>query len=117
METIAENAIRSITLLVDIEKLTIETVTEIHDLFTTDINSETYKATQQKAVQQKTQKNANPEDFEEPSAKNNDIPLNFMLFDRQGNHVKMFSRTCKIRKSRELYEYFENNEAIKMKIS
>lgn len=117
LETIAENAIRSITLLVDIEKLTIETVTEIHDLFTTDINSETYKATQQKAVQQKTQKNANPEDFEEPSAKNNDIPLNFMLFDRQGNHVKMFSRTCKIRKSRELYEYFENNEAIKMKIS
>lgn len=117
METIAENAIHAITLLVDIEKLTIETITEIHDLFTTDVNSETYKAAQQKAVQQKTQKSANPEDVEEPAASNNDIPLNFMLFDRQGNHVKMFSRTCKIKKSRELYEYFENNEAIKMKIS
>lgn len=117
LETIAENAIHAITLLVDIEKLTIETITEIHDLFTTDVNSETYKAAQQKAVQQKTQKSANPEDVEEPAASNNDIPLNFMLFDRQGNHVKMFSRTCKIKKSRELYEYFENNEAIKMKVS
>ena len=117
LETIAENAIRSITLLVDIEKLTIETVTEIHDLFTTDFYSVTYTATKLLALQHKTQKYAFPVVFVEPSAKNNDIPLNFMLFDRQGNHVKMFSRTCKIRKSRELYEYFENNEAIKMKIS
>lgn len=113
LEAIAENAIRSITLQVDIEKLTLDTVTEIHELFTTDVNRDI----QQKAEEQKVRKTNNPEDIEVPTEKNNDIPLNFMLFDRQGNHVKMFSRTCKIRRSRELYEYFENNEAIRMKIN
>ena len=117
LEALTENAIRSITLQVDIEKLTLETVTEIHELFTTDVNSESYKEAQQKAVEQKTQKNSDPENFEEPVTVQNDIPLNFMLFDRQGNSVKMFSRTCKIRRSRELYEYFENNDSIKMKIN
>ena len=117
LEALTENAIRSITLQVDIEKLTLETVTEIHDLFTTDVNSESYKEAQQKAAEQKTQKNSDPENFEEPVTAQNDIPLNFMLFDRQGNSVKMFSRTCKIRRSRELYEYFENNDSIKMKIN
>ena len=43
LEALTENAIRSITLQVDIEKLTLETVTEIHELFTTDVNSESYK--------------------------------------------------------------------------
>lgn len=117
LEALTENAIRSITLQVDIEKLTLETVTEIHELFTTDVNSESYKEAQQKAAEQKTQKNSDPENFEEPITVQNDIPLNFMLFDRQGNSVKMFSRTCKIRRSRELYEYFENNDSIKMKIN
>lgn len=117
LEALTENAIRSITLQVDIEKLTLETVTEIHELFTTDVNSESYKEAQQKAAEQRTQKNSDPENFEEPVTVQNDIPLNFMLFDRQGNSVKMFSRTCKIRRSRELYEYFENNDSIKMKIN
>ena len=117
LEALTENAIRSITLQVDIEKLTLETVTEIHELFTTDVNSESYKEARQKAAEQKTQKNSDPENFEEPVTAQNDIPLNFMLFDRQGNSVKMFSRTCKIRRSRELYEYFENNDSIKMKIN
>ena len=117
LEALTENAIRSITLQVDIEKLTLETVTEIHELFTTDVNSESYKEAQKKATEQKTQKNSDPENFEEPVTAQNDIPLNFMLFDRQGNSVKMFSRTCKIRRSRELYEYFENNDSIKMKIN
>ena len=117
LEALTENAIRSITLQVDIEKLTLETVTEIHELFTTDVNSESYKEAQQKAAEQKTQKNSDPENFEEPATVQNDIPLNFMLFDRQGNSVKMFSHTCKIRRSRELYEYFENNDSIKMKIN
>ena len=111
LEALTENAIRSITLQVDIEKLTLETVTEIHELFTTDVNSESYKEAQQKAAEQRTQKNSDPENFEEPVTAQNDIPLNFMLFDRQGNSVKMFSRTCKIRRSRELYE------SIKMKIN
>ena len=117
LEALTENALRSITLQVDIEKLTLETVTEIHELFTTDVNSESYKEAQQKAAEQRTQKNSDPENFEEPVTVQNDIPLNFMLFDRQGNSVKMFSRTCKIRRSRELYEYFENNDSIKMKIN
>lgn len=117
LEALTENAIRSITLQVDIEKLTLETVTEIHELFTTDVNSESYKEAQQKAAEQRTQKNSDPENFEEPVTAQNDIPLNFMLFDRQGNSVKMFSRTCKIRRSRELYEYFENNDSIKMKVN
>ena len=117
LEALTENAIRSITLQVDIGKLTLETVTEIHELFTTDVNSESYKEAQQKAAEQRTQKNSDPENFEEPVTAQNDIPLNFMLFDRQGNSVKMFSRTCKIRRSRELYEYFENNDSIKMKIN
>ena len=46
-----------------------------------------------------------------------ELPLNFVLYDDQGHRVKMFSRTCKIGRSRELYEYFENNDAIKMKIN
>ena len=117
LEALTENAIRSITLQVDIEKLTLETVTEIHELFTTDVNSESYKEAQQKAAEQKTQKNSDPENFEEPVTAQNDIPLNLILFDRPGNSVKMFSRTCKIRRSRELYEYFENNDSIKMKIN
>lgn len=88
---------------------------EIHNLFITDITSDPVKET----PKQLTPKQAalNPEEFETPVEKQNDIPLSFMLFDRQGNNVKMFSRTCKIKKSRELYEYFENNDSIRMKIN
>ncbi len=117
LETITENAIHSITLQVDIEKLTLDTITEIHELFTTDVSSEAYKEARKKAAEQKTSKESNPENFEEPASGPAEIPLNFMLFDRQGNNVKMFSRTCKIKKSRELYEYFENNDSIRMKIN
>lgn len=115
LDTIAENAIRSITLMVDIEKLTLDTVNEIHNLFITDITQDAVRETPKQAVSK--QAAANPEEFEMPEAKQNDIPLSFMLFDRQGNNVKMFSRTCKIKRSRELYEYFENNDSIRMKIN
>ncbi len=102
LETIAENIIRSITLQVDITKLTSDTVNEIYDLFVRD------------SVHELPAKPGNKK--EEENVKN-DISLYFMLFDGQGNSVKMFSRTCKIKRSRELYEYFENNDAIKMKIN
>lgn len=117
MEALTENATVDHFTRSILKNLTLETVTEIHELFTTDVNSESYKEAQQKAAEQRTQKNSDPENFEEPVTAQNDIPLNFMLFDRQGNSVKMFSRTCKIRRSRELYEYFENNDSIKMKIN
>lgn len=115
LETIAENAIRSITLMVDIEKLTLDTVNEIHNLFISDITAETAKETPKAPVSKPSV--TNPEEFDVPAEKQSDIPLSFMLFDRQGNHVKMFSRTCKIKRSRELYEYFENNDSIRMKIN
>lgn len=118
LNDIAENAIRSITLQVDVEQLTMELITEIHELFITDVHSDSYKESKQKNTTQKQNKgNSHPEDIEEPEQKQQDIPLNFELFDRQNNHVKMFSRTCRIRRSRELYEYFEHNEAIKMKVN
>ena len=83
LSVIGENLIRSITLQVDIENLTHEIVTEIHNQLVNEAG---------------------------------DIPLNFILYDREGHRVKMFSRSCKIKRSRELYEYFENNDVIKMKI-
>ncbi|MDR0982068.1 MAG: DNA polymerase III subunit alpha [Culturomica sp.] len=43
-------------------------------------------------------------------------PLRFVLHENGNNPVKMFSRTCCMECSKELYEYFENNDAIKMKI-
>ena len=101
--------------MVDIEKLTLDTVNEIHNLFITDVNSDSGKeASKPTATKQAV---SNPEEFNVPEEKQNDIPLSFMLFDRQGNNVKMFSRTCKIKRSRELYEYFENNDSIRMKIN
>lgn len=84
LSVISENLIRSITLQVDVEKLTHELVNEVHNLFVNE---------------------------------KGDLPLNFVLYDGAGHRVKMFSRTCKIGRSRELYEYFENNDAIKMKIN
>ena len=84
LSVISENLIRSITLQVDVEKLTHELVLEIHNQFVNE---------------------------------KGDLPLNFILYDGTGHRVKMFSRTCKIGRSRELYEYFENNDAIKMKIN
>lgn len=114
LDTIADNVIRSITLMVDIEKLTLDTVNEIHNLFISDVNRDS----NEEAAPKPAAKTAlNPEGFEMPGEKQNDIPLNFMLFDRQGNNVKMFSRTCKIKRSRDLYEYFENNDSIRMKIN
>lgn len=109
LESIADNVIRSITLLVDVEKLTLDTVNEIHNLF---INDATRDNVTEDSKPKSDESNPNT-----PGEKSNDIPLNFKLFDRQGNHVKMFSRTCKIKRSRELYEYFENNDAIRMKIN
>lgn len=90
LSTISDTLIKSITLQVDIEQLDSELVNEIHNLF----------------VHQP-----------QPGETVNDVPLNFELYDRQGNNVKMFSRTCKIERSREMYEYFENNNAVKMKIN
>ena len=55
--------------------------------------------------------------FDDTEEKQKEIPLYFTLYDYQGNHVNMFSRTCKAVKSRELYTYFENNETVKMKIN
>jgi DNA polymerase-3 subunit alpha len=45
------------------------------------------------------------------------IPLNVVLYDRAGNSVKLFSRTCRVDCSRELYEYFSRNRALKIKIA
>ena len=112
LETITQNAIKSIILQVDIEKLTLETVNEIHNLFITDVTSQAYKEAQQKANEARK----SSRDIQDELPNQTEVPLYFMLYDTQGNHVKMFSRTCKIRKSRELYEYFENNDAVKMKI-
>ena len=112
LETITQNAIKSIILQVDIEKLTLETVNEIHNLFITDVTSQAYKEAQQKANEARK----SSRDIQDELPNQTEVPLYFMLYDTQGNHVKMFSRTCKIRKCRELYEYFENNDAVKMKI-
>ena len=46
-----------------------------------------------------------------------DLPLNFILSDNSGHQVKTFSRTCKIGRSKELYEYFDKNSAIEMKFN
>lgn len=85
---------------------------EIHNLFITDVTSQAYKEAQQKANEARK----SSRDIQDELPNQTEVPLYFMLYDTQGNHVKMFSRTCKIRKSRELYEYFENNDAVKMKI-
>lgn len=90
LSAIGENLIKSITLIVDVEQLNLETISEINNQFIQSKQSE---------------------------GEGNSVPLNFMLYDKQGNHVKMFSRTCKIERSKELYEYFESNDAIKMKIN
>ena len=79
LSVISENLIRSITLQVDVEKLTHELVLEIHNQFVNE---------------------------------KGDLPLNFILYDGTGHRVKMFSRTCKIGRSRELYEYFELNPTL-----
>ncbi len=93
---IGDNLIKSITLLVDIEQLNMETLNEINQQF----------------IQSQHANNA-----EKHTEENTEVPLNFVLYDKSGNNVKMFSRSCKINRSRELYEYFENNDVIKMKIN
>ncbi len=110
LDGITENAIRSITLQIDIEKLTLDTITEIHQLFISDVNRDV-------SEKEEAPKNNKKGKLEEPEQKETTIPLHFKLFDRQGNDVKMFSRTCKIKRSRELYEYFESNDTIRMKIN
>lgn len=90
LSSIGDKLIKSITLLVNIEELNIETLNEIQNQF------------------------IRPSQHEKET---DDLPLNFILYDKSGNNIKMFSRTCKIERSRELYEYFENNDAIKMKIN
>lgn len=99
LESITQNAIHSITLLIDIEKLTQDTINEIYNLFVTDSSK------------------LKEEKEEVPDEREGEIPLKFRLFDEKGNNVSMFSRTCKIKRSRELYNYFENNEAIRMQIN
>ncbi|MDR1414396.1 MAG: DNA polymerase III subunit alpha [Odoribacteraceae bacterium] len=44
------------------------------------------------------------------------VQLNFFLRDEEGHDVKVFSRRCRVDCSKDLYEYFEQNEAIKLKI-
>lgn len=90
LSVIGENLIKSITLMVDIEQLNLDTLNEINNQFIRPYHNDKTSA---------------------------DLPLNFILYDKNDNHVKMFSRTCKIERSRELYEYFENNDVIKMKIN
>ena len=110
LESIAENAIHSITLQVDVEKLTSEIIAEIYEMFVVDLKNSVSK-------DQSNKNTAKERKTEESDIQNAEIPLNFELFDRSGNRIKMFSRTCKIRKSRELYEYFENNDVVRMKIN
>lgn len=100
LEAITQNAIQSITLLIDVEKLTQEAISEIYNLFISDSSKE-----------KEEQVNNMLQD------KESEIPLKFRLFDEKGNNISMFSRTCKIKRSRELYNYFENNEAIRMQIN
>ena len=113
LDTIAENAIRSITVQVNITSLTPEIIEEMSHLFVTN---EGGKQAKTKSNAAKQPKNA-PEDFDDTEEKQKEIPLYFTLYDYQGNHVNMFSRTCKAVKSRELYTYFENNETVRMKIN
>jgi DNA polymerase-3 subunit alpha len=102
LETITENTIRSITLQVQIEQLTSSDVTEIYNLFAVNVMAEKESKEEKKQNQKEN---------------NKDIPLHFELYDYDGNYIKMFSRTCKIKKSKELYNYFKNNDAVKMKIN
>ena len=114
LESIAENAIRSITIQVNVTNLTSEIITEMYNLFVT--NDAHKQASGKGASGSKSRKNgsANPE--EEPE-KQTEIPLYFDLYYYSGNNVNMFSRTCKAVKSMELYAYFENNEAVRMRIN
>ncbi|MDR1755522.1 MAG: DNA polymerase III subunit alpha [Culturomica sp.] len=89
---IGEKLISKVTLQVNVEALTPEAVNEINTLFV------------------HRQPPANKEKEEGL------VPLHFVLYDPDGYQVKMFSRSCKIERSKELYEYFENNDAFKLKI-
>ncbi|MDR2131113.1 MAG: DNA polymerase III subunit alpha [Odoribacteraceae bacterium] len=44
------------------------------------------------------------------------IPVHVILYDRAGNSVKLFARNYRVECSKELYEYFERNDMIKIKI-
>lgn len=44
------------------------------------------------------------------------VMMNFVLRDEEGRGVKLFSRRCRLACSKDLYEYFEQNEIIKLKI-
>ncbi|MDE5418405.1 DNA polymerase III subunit alpha [Labilibaculum sp. DW002] len=45
------------------------------------------------------------------------LKLNFVIFDERNVRVKMFSRTCKVKLSTDLIEYFKNNSEIEFKIN
>ncbi|MDL2252313.1 DNA polymerase III subunit alpha, partial [Odoribacter sp. OttesenSCG-928-J03] len=94
LHSIGEKLIQSITLIIDVELITLDILQEINERF----------------VCHKL-----PDKKEKKEEK--DIPLHFQLCDRAGNSIKMFSRTCRIERSKDLYEYFENNDVIKMKIN
>lgn len=91
LESIADNLVKSVTLMVDVNQLDTETLTEINDRF----------------IRQHATKKEQA----------NTIALNVVLYDNSGCRLKMFSRTCRIERSRDLYEYFEQNEAVKMKVN
>ena len=89
-----------------VEMLTIDVISEIQNLFIVDVQH-----------QQKEKPKDKKQDSENDQQEEKEIPLHFELFDYTGNYIKMFSRTCKIKKSKELYDYFKNNDAVKMKIN
>ncbi|GHV65052.1 DNA-directed DNA polymerase [Bacteroidia bacterium] len=88
LHLIGEKLITSITLHVDVEKITSEDIKEINEKFI----------------------------CRHPKTEGT-IPVDFLFFDNQGNRIKMLSRTCQVTRSQDLYGYFENNEAIKLKIN
>ena len=69
LNVIGEKLIKSITLMVDISQLNLETLNEINNQF---------------IRKHATDKNTDA------------VPLNFILYDQNGYNVKMFSRSCKI---------------------
>ncbi|MCC8174657.1 MAG: DNA polymerase III subunit alpha [Odoribacter sp.] len=90
LNTISENLVKSVTLLINVEEVSSEVIEDISKKFVCQYSQEQNKE---------------------------ELPLNFILYDKSGNNVKMFSRTCKIKRSRDLYEYFINNYVLKMKIN
>ncbi len=90
LSVIGEKLISKVTLQVNVESLTPEAIHEINTLFV----------------------------HRQPPVNKEEglVPLHFVLYDPNGYQVQLFSRSCKIERSKELYEYFENNDTFKLKI-